>query len=126
MKRGLWIGILAAVMIAFLICEQIYVDTTINTLTEKAKELQTVITGTDKPRSLELITDLEKFWKAQEPILSSILDHNEIEDIAKQIVYVKSYIEADDLEGALIECNVLVHRAKAGALIFNFDFQNIL
>ena len=126
MKRGILIAILAVGLLVLLIGEQIYLDRTMDTVVAKSKELQAAIADNNQAKSLALTKQLEEFWKAQEPILTAILDHNEIEDIGKQINYVRGFIESEDLEIALIECKLLVYRASSSTMIFNFDFQNIL
>ena len=126
MNRGILIGILAFVLIGFLVAEQIYVDNTIGALKHKCEVLEAAIISQNESESKTSIEDIEKFWKGHEMILTSIIDYNDIKEIGKQINLVKSAIEADDFETALTECNLLIYHANSGSLIFNFDFQNIL
>ena len=126
MNRGVWILILAVLLIGSLIGAQIYVDNTIDTLSAKTKTLQAAISDGNKPKSITTAESIEKFWGKHQVYLTAILDHNEIEEIGKQINLVLSHLRADDLASALVECNALLYQAETSIAIFRFDFQNIL
>ncbi|MCL2540230.1 MAG: DUF4363 family protein [Firmicutes bacterium] len=126
MKRGIIILVLFAAMLGLLVWLQIYMSDTMNTMLYKTEMLEKALAEEDYELSLALCKELEAYWERQEAVLAMFIEHNEIEDIGKQLRYTLAHIEKGDLPVALIECKMLAHRIIMGLYLFNFDLQNII
>jgi len=126
MNRFIIISILAALLIGFVILEQLYIDNTIAALKAQADGLKTAIVAKDMTESKTKAEKLKTYWDEKERVICIIIDHKETTDIGRQINLVLSNLNRADFPQALVECNLLIHYIEGHSSILNFDFNNIM
>ena len=117
-------GMFAFLVVAVL-CEQIFIDNTLNALTEKSNQLYASLEEENLTESKALAQEVHKYWKDREGIFSLIEDFRDIEQIGKQSCYIISYLDDEDFELARSECKQFIHLVSNFSKMVKFDLHNI-
>jgi len=127
MVRRVWfIVILFVILVAGVILEQIYTDNTYSTLNTKITELQENIVNAEIEEGQQLAKEIDEYWSGREVLLSLFVDYRDIEMIGRQLELVMGHLSNEDLELAIVECNMLSHLVKTYRNTIGLDWQNII
>ncbi len=108
------------------IWQQIYTDTTMNTVIEKAQVLSDNLMRGEVDDAPTQAKEMLDYWHTREVIVSLFVDYRDIEQIGRQADYVLAYVESGDWELARVECEQLLHVTQTFANIVSLDWQNII
>jgi len=127
MVRRVWfIVILFVILVAGVILEQIYTDNTYSTLNTQITELQENIVNAEIEEGQQLAKEIDEYWSGREVLLSLFVDYRDIEMIGRQLELVMGHLSNEDLELAIVECNMLSHLIKTYRNTIGLDWQNII
>ena len=128
MKKIISVIIIALSLIALVVIEQIYIDTTLNGLIDRTKAIQTSVDTNENINSeqiLNSINELDEFWTTNEKILCITINHNDLNKVGEQIKKIKTYIEQNNKDDSEYELDVLLFYAKNYQHIMELNFQNV-
>jgi len=127
MVKKVWVMlVIFIVLIVGVSLEQVYIDKTYNSMINKTTTLQSEILNQNEERSLITIKNIDNYWKEREIVLSLFVDYKDIEQIGRQISLIKSHLNNQDFELAMVECNLLSHIVSTYYKTISFDWQNII
>ena len=126
MKKVWVMLVIFIVLIVGVSLEQVYIDKTYNSMINKTTTLQSEILNQNEERSLITIKNIDNYWKEREIVLSLFVDYKDIEQIGRQISLIKSHLNNQDFELAMVECNLLSHIVSTYYKTISFDWQNII
>jgi len=127
MVKKVWVMLIIFVILIFGVClEQAYIDNTYKNMEQKTISLQTSILNQDEQKSLNNVEDIDGYWNKKEIVFSLFVDYKDIEQIGRQISLIKSHINNQDFELAMVECNLLLHILSTYYSTISFDWQNII
>ena len=127
MVKKVWVMLIIFVILIFGVClEQAYIDNTYKNMEQKTISLQTSILNQDEQKSLNNVEDIDGYWNKKEVIFSLFVDYKDIEQIGRQISLIKSHINNQDFELAMVECNLLLYILSTYYSTISFDWQNII
>ena len=127
MVKKVWVMLIIFVILIFGVClEQAYIDNTYKNMEQKTISLQTSILNQDEQKSLNNVEDIDGYWNKKEVVFSLFVDYKDIEQIGRQISLIKSHINNQDFELAMVECNLLLHILSTYYSTISFDWQNII
>ncbi len=124
-KRNVFVLILLTVLFVGVLLEQNYIDSSLSHMQKESIILSEKIKDNSNDSILRT-EQMMKYWTNKEFVLSLFVDYKEIEQIGKEIEQIRSYLEIDDYELALVEANLLKHILKTYHQTVNFDWQNII
>ena len=125
--KKVWVMLIIFVILIFGVClEQAYIDNTYKNMEQKTISLQTSILNQDEQKSLNNVKDIDGYWNKKEVIFSLFVDYKDIEQIGRQISLIKSHINNQDFELAMVECNLLLYILSTYYSTISFDWQNII
>ena len=133
MNKKFWIIIcLTVALLGFSIFEMIYASTTTDSLRKELLALQTEISTlieneeTDLSNATEDTISLIEYWDERESILCLMFNHNDMKDLTKEIIQIRSYLEQEDLEEAYVHCTLAVRQVDSLTHLIDTTIQNIL
>ncbi|MBR1925425.1 MAG: DUF4363 family protein [Clostridia bacterium] len=127
MVKKVWVMlVIFIVLIVGVSLEQSYIDKTYNSMVAKTTTLQSEILNQNEEKGLVDIKNIDKYWKDREIVLSLFVDYKDIEQIGRQISLIKSHLNNQDFELAMVECNLLLHIISTYYKTISFDWQNII
>jgi GH43 family beta-xylosidase len=116
-------------LIALVIVEQIFIETTFNNLEEQVTVLAQNLQLTDEintEQNLEDIEAIHNFWTVKEQTMCLTINHKDLDIIGEQINKLQTYIEENDQEYALYEVNVLIFYINSFQNVTSVSFKNVL
>lgn len=105
MKR-LYIAVILLLFVAA-VCttEFIYINHCANNITDMIDNISRIYEEGKKERAMKLALETEENWKIKVSKIDMLLYHDYVDDITRNIVNLKTYIEEDDTVGLYSTCN---------------------
>ncbi len=125
-KKFVVVLVLSILLIGVITFEQVYTDNAINDLTKQVDKLNMAIEVQDYNNSQKHIDGIIRTWEKDESIICLFVDFRDIENIGKQAMLVKGYIDNQDFELAHVEAQVLATTILTFKNMISFDWQNIV
>lgn len=127
-NRTIIILIVFALLLAGVIIEQIFINTTLDSVINKTLGLQEQIENTSDINTndiIENIENLDEYWTEKENSLCIIINHRDMEKVGEQIIKLKTYIIQNDKKNAVYEADILYFYINGFKHIMSVNFQNI-
>ena len=125
-KRNILVIFLFCALLAGVLLEQNYIDSSFITMSKDVESLKTDIKDEELKTSKTKIQEIKTYWQDRELVLSLFVDYKDIDQIGKQIELISAHLQNDDFELAFVECDLLCHIIKTYYNTVNFDWQNII
>ena len=126
-KRVIIIWLLFALLISGAVCEQIFIQDTVDKIKEKTQTLEQQITVEyNGEPALKTINEMQKFWEDREKILCLIINYKELKDILMQMHRLEQTMLQNDEENTFIELTVLKYQIHGCSNVIGFNIQNVL
>ena len=120
----------AIAILAVLIISGISFDLCLNDTSEKllksCEEISNDIRDTKFERAYERTEALSEYIDNKKPLLSSILDHSNIDEIEKEISTLSGYTEKGDMVNSVVSIKNLKHMLEHLPQNYALRLQNIL
>ncbi len=125
-KRLIVILVVLLVLAGIVTVEQVYTDTSIDSMLTEIALLETQIDEENLEASTALAEQVVEKWNNYERIICLFVDFRDIEQIGRQTDLVLSHLQNEDFELARVECNTLERVVKTFKNMIQFDWQNII
>ena len=118
--------VLVLVLGGIVVWEQVYTDSSINTILENIEVLETGLNEENLESSKSMAEKIVKDWDKRESIICLFVDFRDIEQIGRQADLVLSHLNNQDFELARVECNTLQRVVETFRDMVRVDITNIL
>lgn len=129
MKKIFWVILIGSLLFGIVIWEQIFVDNTLDILSQKIDDITTEISSIENINTEQIINlsaDLDDFWTKKEQILCLFINHNDLSKIGEEIKKVKTYIEQNNKDDCEAELDILKFYADSYRHVMEINIQNLL
>ncbi len=125
-KKIIMVLVLVLVLGGIVVWEQVYTDSSINTMLENIEVLETGLNEENLESSKSMAEKIVKDWDKRESIICLFVDFRDIEQIGRQADLVLSHLNNQDFELARVECNTLQRVVETFRDMVRVDITNIL
>ena len=126
MKSFVIAMVILAVLIASGILFDLCLSDTSKTLLESCAEIDKDIRDTKFESAYARTEELSEYIDGKKPLLSSILDHSNIDEIEKEISTLSGYTEKGDMVNSVVSVKNLKHILEHLPQNYALQLQNIL
>lgn len=129
MKKIISVFIITILLLATVIVEQVFIDSTLDELVSRIETLNAQIESAESVDTEELrlsIKNLDEFWTEREKILCITINHNDLSRVGEQIKKVRVYIEENNKDDCVYEIDILYFYATSYKHVMEINIQNIL
>ena len=125
-KRVIIIWVLFAMLIAGAICEQIYIENSIQYMQSKTSTLyQQIQTQYNGEPALQTLNEMQDYWQQREKVLCLLINYKEIKEIYWQMFRLEETMLQNDEENTFIEFTVLKSYIQGSSNVIGFNMQNV-
>ena len=125
-KKIIMVLVLVLVLGGIVVWEQVYTDSSINTMLENIEVLETGLNEENLESSKSMAEKIVKDWDKRESTICLFVDFRDIEQIGRQADLVLSHLNNQDFELARVECNTLQRVVETFRDMVRVDITNIL
>ena len=125
-KKIIMVLILVLVLGGIVVWEQVYTDSSINTMLENIKVLESGLDEENLESSKIMAEKIVADWDKSESVICLFVDFRDIEQIGRQADLVLSHLNNQDFELARVECNTLQRVVETFRDMVRVDITNIL
>lgn len=125
MKRTWVIFSLAFVLLILAIIEQVFLDGTLTQLAQKGENLLASIEQSDVATATTLTQELDDFWEQKEKWVCLVINHEDIEQIGEQILRIKNFLQANQVENARQETKLYLFYVEGCQHLLVSSIQNV-
>jgi cell division protein FtsL len=128
-KKIISVFIITILLLATVIVEQVFIDSTLDELVSRIETLNAQIESAESVDTEELrlsIKNLDEFWTEREKILCITINHNDLSRVGEQIKKVRVYIEENNKDDCVYEIDILYFYATSYKHVMEINIQNIL
>ena len=125
-KKIIMVLILVLVLGGIVVWEQVYTDSSINTMLENIKVLESGLDEENLESSKIMAEKIVADWDIRESVICLFVDFRDIEQIGRQADLVLSHLNNQDFELARVECNTLQRVVETFRDMVRVDITNIL
>ena len=127
MKKIIVVLVITSILIATVILEQVFVQSTLNSLIEQINIFETAISQTEDINTTKiniLIDNIDVFWTEKEQLLCLSINHNDLNQVGEEIKRVKAYVKQNDKKECMIELEALIFFANSYKHVMEITPQN--
>ena len=125
-KKIIMLLVLVLVLGGIVVWEQVYTDSSINTMLENIKVLESGLDEENLESSKIMAEKIVADWDKRESVICLFVDFRDIEQIGRQADLVLSHLNNQDFELARVECNTLQRVVETFRDMVRVDITNIL
>ena len=125
-KKIIMVLVLVLVLGGIVVWEQVYTDSSINTMLENIKVLESGLDEENLESSKIMAEKIVADWDKRESVICLFVDFRDIEQIGRQADLVLSHLNNQDFELARVECNTLQRVVETFRDMVRVDITNIL
>ena len=129
MKRVIFFVILLIALLTLTICEQIFMDKTINKMLAHINYVQATVVNNENSLNSENVLnsfyDMRNFWENNEGTMALLIDHKNIASVGQALVRLLAAIEENDMAMSKTEIYLLHAEMYVLKKIYAFNIHNI-
>lgn len=129
MKRVIFFVILLIALLTLTICEQIFIDKTINKMLAHINYVQATVVNNENSLNSENVLnsfyDMRNFWENNEGTMALLIDHKNIASVGQALVRLLAAIEENDMAMSKTEIYLLHEEMYVLKKIYAFNIHNI-
>ncbi len=130
MKRFIAIIVICAFLIGIAVFEELYAKNFINTLTQKAENIEASINlnkeNIDNEKVNNSYNDLKAYWDKSKKVLCYFTNYEKIKNIDESIVKIDIAIEYNEISLAIENITVIKEYEQIFKNIIGFNINNLL
>ena len=128
-KKVIFFAVLLVALLTVTICEQIFIDSTINEMLAHINYVEATITQNENYLNSEQLLDsfnkMHNFWESKEGTMAFYIDHKNISSVGQSLVRLQAGLEENDLSLAKTEIYLLHELMYVLKKLFAFNIHNI-
>ena len=129
MKRVIFFVILLIALLTLTICEQIFIDKTINKMLAHINYVQATVINNENSLNSENVLnsfyDMRDFWEDNEGTMAFYIDHKNIASVGQALVRLLAALEENDIVMSKTEIYLLHEEMYVLKKISAFNIHNI-